>query len=315
MIEVVSRNANVGRTERYSKMRMWVQNRISAAIRTRPVLGRVVIGVIPNMRWKVDVRGIGPLAINLRRNRSFWLRDPLTHEAFMLAALRRLIVPGDVVFDAGANIGMYVRFIVQQFGAGRVVAFEPMTQNQALLARNIKLGNCQDCVQVMKTALADYDGVDQFQTDDISSASGALNVITQGKASEGRRQYGLPPATETVKVACLDTLVGNGSFPVPQVIKIDVEGAELRLLQGARRILEQHSPRLAIELHGVEESRAVVRFLRDAGYHVFGFLETRKCRSYQEIQITDLDELIDQYSLHFCIASRDREILRVPLEL
>lgn len=294
---------------------MWVQNQIAAAIRTRPVLGRVVVGAIPNMLWKVDVRGIGPLAINLRRNRSFWLRDPLTHEAFMLAALRRLIVPGDVVFDAGANIGMYVRFIVRQFGAGRVVAFEPMTENQALLARNIELGNCQDRVQVMKIALADYDGVDQFQTDDMSSASGALNIITQGKASEGRRQYGLPPAIETVTVARLDTLVGNGTLPVPQVIKVDVEGAELRLLQGAGKILEQHGPRLAIELHGVEESCTVVRFLRGAGYHLFGVLETRKGRAYQEIQITDLDELIDQYSLHFCIACRDCEILRAPLEL
>src|SRR5262245_10603555 len=109
---------------------MTVLDRIGAIVRTRPSLGRALIGSIPSVAWKIDVPGIGPLAINLRRNRSFWLRDPLTHEAFMLCALRRLISPGDIVFDAGANIGMYARFMIQQFGAAKVFAFEPMNQNQ-----------------------------------------------------------------------------------------------------------------------------------------------------------------------------------------
>ena len=53
---------------------------------------------------------IGLFRIRARRNRSFWLRDPLAQERFPLAALRALVRPGDVVYDVGANIGLYTRF-------------------------------------------------------------------------------------------------------------------------------------------------------------------------------------------------------------
>jgi FkbM family methyltransferase len=285
------------------------------AIRTHPTLGRMAVFAIPDIRWSVDVRGIGPMSINLRRNRSYWLRDPLCHESFMLGAMQRFIRPDDIVFDVGANIGLYVRFMAQRFGAGRVIAFEPMSQNQALLHQNIRLGNCQDRVQIVATALADYDGTDEFQTDDISSASGTLNVVTQGGPSQARRQYGLPSITETVTVARLDTMVESGTLPAPNVIKIDVEGAEERLLRGAARTLEKYSPILAIELHGTQESRAVVRFLLNIGYLLFGFLNTDKGSIYREIVTSDIDNITGPYSLYHCIAGRDREVLRTPINL
>ena len=285
------------------------------AIRTRPRLGRVALCAIPDIPWRVNVRGIGPMNIRLRRNRSYWLRDPLSHESFMLGAMQRLIDPNDIVFDAGANIGLYVRFMLQKFGAGRVIAFEPAAQNQALLHENIRLGNCQNCVQVVAKALADYDGMDEFQTDDISTAGGTLNVVTQGGPSQARRQYGLSPVTETVTVASLDTMVESGTLPAPNVIKVDVEGAEERLLRGAARTLKNHSPRLAIELHGIEESRAVVCFLLNVGYSLFGFLNTEKGIIYKEIVASDVDEITDPYSLHYCVAGRDRDVLRTPISL
>src|SRR5262249_24156582 len=127
-----------------------------------------------------------------------------------------------------------------------------------------------------------------FQVDDISSASGSIDAVMHGQASEGRRKYGLPPITETVTVATVDALVENRSLPVPQVIKIDVQGAELRVLRGARETLERHSPRLAIENHGVEVARAVVGFLLKAGYHVFGELQTSKETGYREVHASDI---------------------------
>ena len=101
-----------------------------------------------------------------------------------------------------------------------------MRDNQVWLRRNIELGHCENQVQIIEAALADYDGTDKFQTDDMSSASGTLNVITRGHACQGRHQYGFPPLTETVKVMRLDSLVESGRVPVPHVIKVDVEGAE-----------------------------------------------------------------------------------------
>src|SRR5690242_6897335 len=115
-------------------------------IRTNKVLGRLALAAIPDIPWSVNVREVGPMRIRLRRNRSYWLRDPTIHEAFMINAMRRLIHPGDVVFDVGANIGLFVRFSIHQLDAKKVYAFEPATQNQLLLYQNIQLGNCEDRV-------------------------------------------------------------------------------------------------------------------------------------------------------------------------
>lgn len=278
-----------------------------------PTVGRMVLYAIPDAQWSVNVLGIGPMKFRLRSNRGYWLRDPLYHESFTLGAMQRFIRCDDVVFDAGANIGLYVRFMIQRFGARRVIAFEPSSRNQALLHENIRLGNCQNSVQVMAMALADYDGIDEFQTDDISTASGTLDVVTRGRPCQAREQYGLPPATERVTVARIDTLVRSGAIPAPDVIKIDVEGAEGLLLRGASWTLQNHSPKLAIELHGTEESRAVVRFLLDAGYSVFGFLNTDSGTTYKEIVASDIAEITHQYSLYQCVASRDRELLKSPI--
>ena len=281
-------------------------------IRTNAALGRIVIRAIPNICARVSVRGIGSMSINLRRNRSYWLRDPLTNESFMLGALQRLVKPGDIAFDAGANIGLYSRFLVQRFDAAKVFAFEPMAQNQVLLRRNICLGNCRDRIEVIRVALADYDGYDQFQTDDMSSASGTLNVVTGGEACQGRRQYGLPPLIETVSVRRLDTLVEEGSVPIPQIIKIDVEGAGELLLRGAARMLENYRPVLAIELHGVDEAHGVLKFLWSIRYNVFGFLQTKEGLQYKKITPSDIDAITEIYSLHFCIAGPDVEVLMAP---
>jgi len=76
-----------------------------------------VLRAIPDIRWRVNVAEVGPMVISLRRNRSYWLRPALAHETFMLDAMRRIVRPGDVVYDAGANIGLYVRIPLQMFSA------------------------------------------------------------------------------------------------------------------------------------------------------------------------------------------------------
>src|SRR5262249_55222707 len=158
--------------------------------------------------------------------------------------LRQLVRPGDVVFDAGANIGLHVRFLVRCFGTRKVIAFEPISQNVELLAKNVQLGHCENRVQIFQLALADFDGEDEFQVDDISTASGSLNVITCGEACQARKQYGFSPLTQKVTVARIDTLRARGDLPIPNVIKVDVEGAEERLLRGGLGTLRTYSPNL-----------------------------------------------------------------------
>ncbi len=232
----------------------------------------------------------------------------------MLGALLRLVHPGDVVYDIGANIGLYTRFMVQKFRASRVYAFEPMSENRPLLIRNLEIGGCAGQVIVLPFAIADEDDTADFQIDDMSSASGTLDAVTHGDACQGRRQYRLPPITEAVEVARLDTVIAHKALTPPDVIKIDIEGAEAMALRGGHRLLCARRPRLAIELHGPAVAAEVLQVLWDCKYHCFGYLDTGGERAYKKIAPSDLPAINDLYSLHFLVASTREEELTLPID-
>ena len=59
-----------------------------------------------------------------------------------------------------------------------------------------------------------------------------------------------------------------------------------------------------------DAARSVVKFLLKSGYHIFGFLEIDRVRVYKEIVATDINYITGVYSLHHCIAGREREVLQ-----
>jgi FkbM family methyltransferase len=262
--------------------------------------------MVPDLPWIVHIEGIGDLRVRLRRNRSFWLRDPLESERFPFAMLRRFVRPGDVVYDCGANLGLYDRFLVSALGAGRVVAFEPSAENRRFLAINLAMGGISDRVTVLPLALADEDGVAEFQVDDVQTTSGTLSKVTGGAPSEGRRNLRLAPLTEQVLCRRLDTVVRDEELPPPDVIKIDVEGAEAFLLRGATGILSERRPRLVVELHGAAVAREVIELLHARGYACVGKVEPHiHASGYGRIDPSVLPRVNGLYDVHFIAASRD----------
>jgi hypothetical protein len=93
---------------------------------------------------------------------------------------------------------------------------------------------------------------------------------------------------------------------------MDVEGAEERLLRGAAKLLQDHEVALVIELHGVDATIAVLKFLWGIRYHVFGFLQIGYDRQYKEITPSDIATTTAQYSFYFCIAGRNVEAMMDP---
>lgn len=279
---------------------------VANSLRTRPTLGRWALRLIPDVPWTSRLDGIGPFRLRLRRNRSLWLRVPMESEVFPFAMLRRMVRPGDVVYDCGANLGLYCRYLIGTLGAGRVIAFEPSPDNRALLAQNLVLGGIADRVTVMPMALGDEDGMADFQVDDMQSASGTLSKVTGGEPCVGRKNLGLGPLTEQVVCRKLDTLMAEAKLPPPDVIKIDVEGAEGLLLRGAAGLLRDRSPRLLIELHGPEMARDVVAFLDGIGYACAARTAPHLHPSgYGRVDISMLDRVAGLYDIHFLVASRD----------
>lgn len=279
---------------------------LALSLRTRPALGRWVLRAIPDVPWTLDLEGIGPFRLRLRRNRSLWLRAPLESEVFPFAMLRRLVRPGDVVYDCGANLGLYARHLIAALGAGRVVAFEPSPENRTLLAANLALGGIADRVTVMPMALADEDGTAEFQVDDMQSASGTLSKVTGGGPCVGRKNLGLGPLTEKVLCRRLDTLVAEAELPLPDVLKIDVEGAEGLLLRGATGLLRERGPRLLVELHGAGMARDVVTLLDGLGYACVAKVTPRiHAGGYGRVDPTVLPRVNGLYDIHFLAASRE----------
>jgi FkbM family methyltransferase len=154
------------------------------------------------------------------------------------AFLDRFLQPGMTFLDAGANEGVYTVFAAQRLGAeGTVWAFEPSQREVQRLAGNLDLNNLS--VRIFPVALADQAG----QVEMTLAGYGHEGQNTMGKViyeiEEGGR--------ETVPVVRLDDVVRENQLARLDLIKIDVEGAELRVIQGATATLSRHRPLLLFE--------------------------------------------------------------------
>jgi FkbM family methyltransferase len=175
---------------------------------------------------------------------------------------------GAVIWDIGANIGYDSLMSAALTGkTGRVVAFEPNPHNvkwlQQHLDKNPKLSGR---IATKNCAVSDFDGQQVFRFSPLPSLSSIGYLDELGPPSDriARSLYENMP-TVAVRVAQVDTLIQDGT-PVPDCMKIDVEGAEIRVLQGAQRLLREHRPVLAIEVHNIQLMFEVQEMLFNYGY-------------------------------------------------
>jgi FkbM family methyltransferase len=169
------------------------------------------------------------------------------------ACLAALAKAGDCVYDVGANRGQSTLHLAAAVGpSGRVIAFEPVSAVCDDLNRNLRLNDLNQVTPV-NAAASDREGTAEFLFDN--------NLPTQGKLSAVEPTNSLHAATtQQVRLVRLDDYEAHG-WPIPQLIKIDVEGGAGEVLAGAERLIAASSPTLFIELHGPEERAAVKRLL------------------------------------------------------
>ncbi len=168
--------------------------------------------------------------------------EPEQTDAFVSA-----VRPGSVVYDVGAHFGYYSLLASQLAGAGgRVIALEPSPRNLEVLRRPIELNRATN-ITVLETALSDHQGEARF---DNRSGSGVGHLAADGPL--------------TVKLTTLDAL--GREFPAPDVLKIDVEGAEEAVLCGGRETLGKTQPAIFLSTHGPALAENCSRLLRELGY-------------------------------------------------
>lgn len=164
-------------------------------------------------------------------------------------AMSEAVEPGSVVFDVGAHVGYLTSVASLAAGPdGRVYAFEPHPLNLLYLHRHVTLNGLEN-VRIIEAAAGEQAGRAGF---DEGTGTGTGHLSDAGSL--------------VVETVTLDGLVDTGELPPPDVLKVDVEGAEARVLRGARRILRDHRPTVLLSTHGSEALEESVGLLREAGY-------------------------------------------------
>lgn len=194
------------------------------------------------------------------------------YEPNELVFLEGALKPGQVFVDVGANMGLYSLFASRLVGeTGIVVAVEPSARDYQRLQAHIALNQAHN-IRARRVALAEREGTAHLQVaTDENSGHNSLGQFGIGGTRLER--------VEEVPTKTLDSLVAEEDLPRVDAIKIDVEGAELRVLQGAQRTLQTSRPLLLLELSDRTlrmqgtSSGEVLQFLRDRGYNLLRFDE------------------------------------------
>jgi FkbM family methyltransferase len=232
------------------------------ACRETPVVGAVVCAcaraALPsrNPTWTQLPAGLGE---------GLWLYcDPVyeepyakgDHELQTQAQLKARLGPGDCYYDLGAHTGFLSVIAGRIVGEdGLVLAVEADPENAALLRANAERNRMAQ-IQVLEAAAWSHSG-----------------KLTFRRPRPFTRMEGhvVPEASQddqsiTIPAVSLDELIFQEGRRAPQVVKIDVEGAEWAVLEGARRTLREVKPALLCDVHNPQEVEKIRALLREFGY-------------------------------------------------
>lgn len=208
----------------------------------KAIPGDTVLSVLQGpLRGKKWIAGAG--------NHGYWLG---TYELAKRRVFESAVKNGSVVFDIGAHAGYYTLLASMLVGdRGQVSAFEPSQRNLFYLEEHLRLNGVTNAT-VIESAVSDIGGEVSF-------------VQEQGNTFTGRIS---PSGRARITSVTLDGLVQKERVSVPDYMKIDVEGAEMRVLLGAIDILKKHHPTLFLSTHGSDVHKECCDLLNSLGYQL-----------------------------------------------
>ncbi|WP_275739099.1 FkbM family methyltransferase [Halorhabdus sp. SVX81] len=169
---------------------------------------------------------------------------------------------GDVFYDFGANRGLFTCMIARMPQSPTVISFEPSPDAFSDLQRNVELNEIGNSVSTHQLAVSDTSGEISFVVKDESTG----NTLVSDVQTEADEIISVPSVE-------IDSFVTTENIPLPTVIKIDVEGAELQALQGMVETLQEERCRLIYcEVHEEKLTRLdqnpedLFSILRECGF-------------------------------------------------
>jgi FkbM family methyltransferase len=225
----------------------------------RSLAERLTRRIVFRRRLPVEF-GSGAIYVSPAGGLKFLLKSLDQIDPPLLALARDYVRPGDVVWDVGANLGLFAFAAAARAGpTGRVFALEADDWLVRVLRKTAALPVPQRAPVVpIVVAAAERCGLREFQLAARSRASNAL-------AGYGHTQTGGVRESRLVVAVSLDWLLEF--LPPPAFVKIDVEGAEPEVLNGARRLIDRCRPTIACEVPA-EIAGAVASFFFSSGYYL-----------------------------------------------
>jgi FkbM family methyltransferase len=192
--------------------------------------------VLQNRAWTVEDGPAAGLRMALPQNRDYLRGDS---ELPVQRLISEILAPGDVFYDIGANVGFFSILAARRVGAdGAVYAFEPVPANAAAIRRNAALNDFPN-VSLLEVAVDEHSGVaDLYMTSWDGGASLSAQAIPASQ----------PVDQKSVPVKSIDDLSERGLLRPPNVVKIDVEGLEARVIKGMVRTIAWSRPTLVYEI-------------------------------------------------------------------
>jgi FkbM family methyltransferase len=258
---VVARSKLVARSNSLAALRR--------ALRRLPLLGGALLAakrsaarvLLPGeLTWVQVESGLAQglwLLLDLDIEGGYWIG---AYETKVQDRLRRLCAPGSVFYDVGTSLGFFSLAVAHRVGPqGKVFGFDPEPENTRRFRQMIVRNSFQDCVTVVDAAAWSY------SRDEISFQRGGRQRTYGGVVADGVRPVLAEGEMRVVKAVSLDDFAGQG-HPAPDVIKIDVEGAECEVLRGARQIFSRAKPALICEVHHSEAADWIANWLAEVKY-------------------------------------------------
>ncbi len=172
---------------------------------------------------------------------------------------------GGVVLDIGGNIGAVTLYLAAKVGSGGlVVAYEPDASNLDIFRRNLTVNGSPKQVQLVPKGVFDREGVLEF----FAGGNYTSSFLKTNYVERGANKYHVV----NIPVTTLDAEVERLGLTRLDFVKMDVEGAEVAALRGARQMLTRFHPQIIVETHlvnGQSTAGEVEQFLQDCGYRQF----------------------------------------------
>jgi len=243
-----------------SNMVMRVPRPIRRALSDTRIVQFILSRVFGDRRAAIETPEGIRLIVNPLYHAQF-VRDGIAdYELSVRSTLVKLCRNGTVFYDIGANVGVFTCLASATVGdTGTVVAFEPEPNNLNCLQETVRANRLQNV---------------RIETKAVGKASGTSDFDRRGGAFSGRLiDHGRYRATRNVtevSTVSLDDYVNKMNGPVPDVVKIDVEGNELLVLEGMQDLLGSIGPAIVCELHAHlgDSPERVATLLRDHQYEL-----------------------------------------------